>query len=208
MCVNASAEKAPQEVIEAARSGLLFFLKRIPAGEFKDYGFGPDAPIDRARVGIPFHVYMITPSALFAFKQGDSVNSVISPTEMWYFPVMVGDETRAMLVVDKVGSSWQTVSLGMAPLAGEMGKVMKRWPRAQGYDPLLVVVFQASEYFFTVPQKDDRNLTALLPRAGAIESELKGQGKEYSSTTELPRMLEILKPLVQENLKQKASINR
>jgi len=126
------------------------------------YGFPLDADFSQASLGAPLLLHTIKPSTLASNQANDTVSAVVSETPLWYFPVLMGTEVKAMLVVDRQDNEWKAVSLGYAPLAGEWNQVLRQWPAAKGFHPRLVAVFQAAQFYFTVPEVGDRNLTPLL----------------------------------------------
>jgi hypothetical protein len=199
-CFLVAAESVPPEVIRAAREGLPRFLEAVPRGQIEKFGFAPDDRIELARPGVPFLLYTITPAALSSGK--DSIGSLISPTGKWYFPVMLGGEAKSVLTVDRMDGSWQAVGLGKAALARELQEILRRWPRAKGYDPRLVVVYQAASYFFTVPQEGDDNLTPLLFDGKGFGAELHRGDKKYSSLIKFPEIAGLLRAAVEENIQQ------
>ena len=190
---NAGAVPPPSVVVEAARSGLPSFLESIPPAEKSNFGFAPSARIDQAVLGRPFKVYAITPTALSAYREGDTVTSLLSPTGMWFFPIVFNGDIRSILTVARVKGDWKAVAIGRASLAGELRKVMNRWPRSAGYDPFLVMVFQAKQYFFSIPQIDDYNLNPFNFNSGSA-----GKTAGYTSLTKLPRIVGKLQTAVTE----------
>lgn len=156
-----AAQTAPDDVVQAAVDGLQPYLQKIPADAMDQYGFAGVADLASASLGTPFLVHVLTPAALEKYKDGMTVAEVISPTTMWYFPVLIAGQPRAILVVDKLDNKWQAVSLGYAGLAGKLGAVNRQWPASKGFNPVLIVVFQAKQYLFSVPEKDAFNLTSL-----------------------------------------------
>lgn len=199
---NVFPEEVPREVLAAAKNGIIPFLKTIPEEDRTSYGFGPEDPIDQAEVDIPFRVYTITPSALSNYCPGDTVSSLLSPTGMWYFPVMIKGNVKALLIVDQMNGSWEVVSVGYVPLTGELQQVMSAWPRAEGYEPLLIIVFQAATSFFTIPQKDAYNLTPLLISGQGLGAKLLKGKKDYSSLIEISQIVDELKAAVEKNISQ------
>ncbi len=200
---NAWLETAPPEVVRAAEDGLQHYLSLIPPGENEKYGFAPGDDFAQAEVGAPFLLHAITPSALDAYEPGQPVSSLLSSSRTWYFPVLIDGEAKTILTVGRVGgSSWQAVGIGKASLSKELQKIRERWPASEGYDPRLVVVFQASTYFFTVPQKDDSNLTPLVFTGNEIGAETQRKGPRYSTLSDLSRFVGKLKTTVQENIGQ------
>lgn len=197
------AADAPAMVIQAAKEGLLPFLKQIPRNNLEKFGFTKKEILEEAYTGHPFKLYTITPAALSAYQAGDNIDSVLSETKMWYFPVMFKDEMRAILIVDQMDNEWKAVSLGRAKLAGELARVTKEWPYEKGYHPLLIAVFQAREYLFTVPEKDAYNLTPLVyARAGKKRSGRSSEDAEYSNVNMLSDTIGQLKPVVDRNIRE------
>lgn len=189
----ASEGIAEEAIIKAAEKGLQPFLNRIPQGELEQFGFAKGDSLEQAYAGNPFRLHTITPSALSAYQPGDSADSIISETGMWYFPVMLKNEIRAILIVDQVNGRWKAVSLGKAKLAAELAKVRKQWSEKKGYNPLLIAIFQAGEYLFTVPEKDAYNLTS-VHRTDKMRS-------VQSDVDKLSDTVKRLKPVVEKNIR-------
>lgn len=148
--------QAPQGAVEAARAGLPSFLSKIPYGTEGLYGFQAGDVLHDAVVGEGFQLYSISTSAVQAVQPADSVDGLSAQTDQWFFPIVVNGASRTCLIVDKVGGSWEAVSLGYSGLAREFEKVRRHWQT-----PRLLASFQARKYFFHVPQVDRQNLTAL-----------------------------------------------
>ena len=126
--------------------------------------------MSKACLGTPVLLQAIKPSALSSNQVSDTVSSVAAETSMWFFPVLIGAEVKAMLVVDRLDNEWKAVSLGYAPLAREWNQVLNQWPATKGFHPRLVASFQAPQFYFTVPEAGDRNLTPLLSPRNADSS--------------------------------------
>jgi hypothetical protein len=192
LCISmASAQEPPQEVMMAAQTGLPQFLGLIPPAERSAYGFTENDDLTKAFLEAPFNLHTIKPPALLAYQSGDSVPALLSKTDMWYFPVMMGEEVRAVLVVDQLDGKWQAVSLGYATLAQQLQGVLQQWPGSKGFHPLLIAVFQAKEHLILVPEANANNLISLRPQAPGLKMDSAGD------------VLERLKPIVAESLKQK-----
>jgi|WetSurMetagenome_2_1015567.scaffolds.fasta_scaffold206045_2 hypothetical protein len=186
----ANAQEVTPEIRMVAENGLPAFVSSIAPQERSSYGFTRDDDLTRAYLGNPFNLSTITPQALSNYQPGDAVQTVLSKTKQWYFPVMIGQDLRAVLVVDQVDGNWQAVSLGYAPLAKLLQKVRQKYPDSQGYHPILIAVFQAREYLLLVPEENTNNLISLSPKNSDLAEERAGN------------LLERLKPIVAENLKQ------
>lgn len=194
-----AAQDVPPEVIEASKKGLPLFLNKIPNGALEKFGFDNAVSLDQVRTGSPFKLFQITPAALSSYRIGDTVHSVISKTQMWYFPIMIKDEIKAILVIDRMDDQWQAVSLGYAVIARELNKVIRKWPKSSGYNPLLISVFQAKEFLFNVPEINAYNLTSLTSIKTGVET-LKSDA-DYSSLNKLSDVIERLKPVVEKNIR-------
>lgn len=195
------AESTPPEaVLKAAADGLQPFIAKIPADSMEQYGFSDGAAGNAAELGAPFLLNTITPQALEKYQAGMTVASLVTPTTLWYFPVLVGGQIRAILVVDRLNNQWQAVSLGYAGLAKELDTLSRQWKAADGYHPMLIVVFQAQQYLFSVPEKDAYNLT----RLSASKAPTVGPAAPFSDYTALGTaagVIDQLKPAVQKALK-------
>ncbi len=197
-------QNAPEAVQQAAVEGLQPFLNKIPTESLEQYGFVHGDVRGMASLGTPFLMYTITPTALQNYRTGMSVTSMVTPTTMWYFPVLMGGQTRAILVVNQVDNQWQAVSLGYAGLARELGALSRQWKAAQGYQPMLIVIFQAKQYLFTVPEKDAYNLTRLVAKKPAVTNPLQATKlpvDDYAILGTADDVITQLQPVVQNALK-------
>ncbi len=199
------------EQVTAAEQGLQVYLKKVPEASKSSYGFDRDDSLEYAYLGKPFNLYTITPARLADFKSGDSINSVISKTDLWYFPVMLHNEIKTILVVDKLQDKWSAVSLGYTPLAGEIEKIIRQWPELKGFNPKIIVVFQADKYLFTIPEIDGYNLTFIDDHyepglnKGCQKKPLHKTDintSRYSILNEISQTIELLKPLVENSMNE------
>ena len=205
---NAIAEpKAPDDVVQAAQQGLMPFLDKIPKNSLDQFGFGQTDSFDAAVLGTPFLVHTITPSALKQYQSGVTVASLLTPTTLWYFPVLIAGQPKAILVVDQISNQWQAVSLGYPSLAREWDTVCKQWPEFQGYHPVLITIFQAHQHVFTVPEKGNDNLTTLLPPIQQIpngmgQAQVTGDSSRYAILDNATKVIRNLMPVVENNLRE------
>jgi hypothetical protein len=187
----------PSEVLQAAAAGLPFFLGQIPVGSKGLYGFSSQDDLSKARLGGALRMQTITPAALGRSSPSITVSAILSDTTMWFFPILLESASKAMLVVDREGGTWKAVSLGYAGLGHELNELLAQWPESKGFHPQLVAVFQAKQFYFTVPEIDDLNLTKItLPQGGFSGSARPAQSGNYGKLTELSRSLQELKPIV------------
>jgi len=123
--------------------------------------FKDNEELKSAVLGQPFQLNVITPTALMAYKVGDSVDSLLTETTCWYFPILVGTTIRSILIVDRMPDGWRAVAIGSARLAPHLDSLVRCWPSSSGYHARLIVVRQASKYLFTIPEAGEDNLTPL-----------------------------------------------
>ena len=200
LSAGAFAETAPPEAIAAAEAGLLPFLELITPEDMSHFGLSPGDKISEAVLGAPFQLYTITPTKLLDAKDDTPVSSLISPTGSWLFPIVLDGKSRAILSVEQMDGEWQAVTMGRSGLAGEMEKLNGQWPKAKGYEPKLIAIYQAASYFFTIPEQDSENFTPLTFDGAGFGGYRQTAGNEYSSTASLSSMLGPLKETVQENI--------
>ncbi|MGO9312012.1 MAG: hypothetical protein ACLQDI_04660 [Syntrophobacteraceae bacterium] len=194
----AEAVTAPAaDVTDAAKVGLKHYLDLIPAGSRQEYDFSATGSLDKAYLGDPFNLHIITPDALFSYSEGVPVASILTPIDQWYFPVMMGNQIRCFLVVDRMDGRWEAVSLGYVTLAKFMNQIRLSWPAEKGYNPVLIAVFQAKKYLVLIPEAGE----LLLPVSPAQTAS--GSGQPVSGANQAAGILESLKPTVTEAIKQR-----
>jgi len=197
---GAFAETAPPEAIAAAEAGLLPFLELITPEDMSHFGLSPGDNISEAVLGTPFQLYTITPTKLLDAGDDTPVSSLISPTGSWLFPIVLDGKSRAILTVEQMEGEWQAVTMGKSGLAGEMEKLNYQWPKAKGYEPKLIAIYQAASYFFTIPDQESENFTPLTFDGVGFGGYRQKTGPEYASTTTLSSMLGPLKETVEDNI--------
>jgi len=195
------APGVPSEVLDAATTGLPFFLEKIPPSAQQLYGFASTDEMSAAQLGTPLQMHTLTPAALQKSSSSSTVSSLLSDTTMWFFPVLLQRQSKAMLVVDQEGGTWKAVSLGYAGLGHELNQLLAEWPESKGFHPQLVAVFQAKQFYFTVREVDDFNLTPLRLPTGQPSSAMpafaaQSQPQTYRSLSVLSKTLDELKPVV------------
>ena len=187
----------PPEVTAAAEAGLVDFLADLPPGELPNFGFAEGEDLSAATVGEPWLLYTIHPDDLFSASETTDVGDLVTSTGLWFFPVLLEGRSRCILTVDWMDGQWEAVALGRAPLAGELEKISKQWPKVRGYSPKLVAIYQATAYFFTVPEKSPVNLTPLTFDGVGFNGYYQKALPEYSVTAKFSELLEPLREAVE-----------
>lgn len=120
-----SAEEIPAAAKAAAKDGLLPFLKAIPSEELEYFNFADQNEVDQAELGDPFMIYTILPDQILNYAVGTDVESIITPTNVWLFPVVSKGVARTLLTIDFVDGNWRAVSIGGTGVA-------KQWDSIKG----------------------------------------------------------------------------
>jgi hypothetical protein len=193
-----SREAAPQEVIRAAIDGLRPFLEAIPGQDLEHYGFASPEELARATLGKPFKVYTITPDKILNYSQEMKLSTVISPTNLWFFPVVYRGKVRTILTVDFVDGEWRAVAIGSSGLAKQLERIENKWPESDGYDHRFIRIYQAQSDFVAVSKERILKIVPLESAAVALKLKkvIEGVYGLYSPSEMIPKLV----PVVRENL--------
>lgn len=185
--------EAPLKVVLAAKKGL---PRMVNLGAVKDWGV-TDEELRSASLGEPLRKYDITIAALRSYHSGDTVISILLETDYWYFPVIINDEIKLILIVGKnlSNADWEAGAFGYDGLAKKLNKIMQQWPQSKGYHPV-VIEAEHGEYFFTVPEKDFSNLT-LIPTLPYMKKK-----STYPNLDTIDNVVGWLKPEFEEYVRQ------
>lgn len=196
-----SAAEVPVGAQEAALRGLTSFLKAIPKRDLGHFNFSSQKELDEARLGSPFRVYTIDPEKIFGFTSTMSLNEIISPTRLWFFPIISNDEIRTLLTIDLVDGEWRAVAIGSSGLAKQWASVVSVWPTSKGYKHTFVRVFQASADFVVVSDPKEARMVPLESARISLKIE---RAKAYNPSEIIPA----LKKAVRDNIEASKSFNR
>lgn len=115
---GATAQSAINEkmVTELSSSALTTYIKHALTKEnVTAFGFKNLEEAQSARVGRPYQVMTIDLAKLKAYKSKSGVKAIATGPDILWFPVMVGNETRAKLEMVRQGEQW---------IPGEFGNVV------------------------------------------------------------------------------------
>ena len=184
-------KKLMKDIIKVAKLGLPFFLGKVPEGQEKLYGFSPNDSLNDIELGKPLQLYVITPDSLFKYKPTtDSLNSLLSETNIWLFPLEIDGVYKSMLIVDKMNGEWQTVSLGRTQLAKSLDIIRGEYLKDESKEIRLIAVRQVKKYYFHIPNKDENNFTQIV------------FNNKYSTLTNINDLIEPLIMNVKNNIKK------
>lgn len=122
------------------------------------FGFNSGEQVGNATLGEPIAVFTISDTDRKKYQTGQPLKPLLQATNEWIFPVVLDGSIRYMLPVRHVGDAY-VPGPGSRALAIVYEKIQQRWPASEGYHPQLVVNPNISNYFFTVPELPEQNLT-------------------------------------------------
>ncbi len=128
---------------------------------------------------------------------GNTLDSLLSQTALWYFPLLVNGEEKAFLVVEEMqGLLCRVVSFGYTRLARQIQMARFGGNGMSEQNKRLVVVYQAREFFLADAAKGANKLYSLRQTT----SQTMGGSQEVSAL--LDDVVSRLQPVVEQNLKQ------
>jgi|GEM_PF-2953483 hypothetical protein len=134
----------PQSAFTAANTGRTRFVYSLQENDFSSFGFKSMEEVKKATIGTPTRIFTISRDKILSFNGNSDPDSLISPTNQIYFPILVDGNARCFLTVECVNDNCKEVGIGDALLTSQWAEVGKKWPN----DELIFVrVFQASSDF-------------------------------------------------------------
>jgi hypothetical protein len=181
ICFGVSAADVPADVLKAAEKGVTNF---------------PGLTGVELQQG--FRVYTVSPASLM---ECDGLETAVTPTGMWRFLVTANGQPTGLLTVAQVNGEWTAVSFGGAGLAGEVSKVMAKWPTDKGYGFRFVRIYQARADFVEISNSGSSREAGFVPLTASrlalgLEGEFDPQVLLYNSEIITP-----LRDVVSRNMK-------
>ncbi len=156
----AQSTTVPTEVLRAATDNFSQYLTNVVPDDGKTFlGFDAKDNLSKATLGTPFQLYNLSADSIRNYRENAPIRSIITESEMWYFPIMIDNTVKMVLYVGKKDNVWMRAGLGSAGLARHLQDITIRWSPAEGYTPILIRQFDIGAYFFSIPQVDKFNLT-------------------------------------------------
>lgn len=118
----AAPEGAREAAFAAADTELLHLLQVVPDSELPLLGFKDRQETHLAITGTPFMVYTISPDDVMRFNSGSAIGGMLEETGMWYVPVLVNNEYRALITVVPTGGKLTAIGISGAGLALELNE--------------------------------------------------------------------------------------
>jgi hypothetical protein len=123
------------------------------------FGFTVDDKLADAKLAAPMRVYTVAENDRKEYADGQPIKDILQPTEEWIYPVVLNDEVRYMISIKHVGKHYVS-SIGSRALAMSYEKIQEQWPESAGYHTMLVVNASIQDYYFTIPEMPEQNLTS------------------------------------------------
>jgi hypothetical protein len=150
----------PAEAVQAAHEHFIRFLTSAVTQDTKTLvGFGSDDDLTHALVGTPFRIYTLSADSIRNYAGTAPLRSIVTETDMWYFPIIIDSTIKMMMYVGKKDGKWMRAGLGSAGLARHMQEITTQWSPSKGYTPMVVQQYDIGFYLYSIPQVDAYNLT-------------------------------------------------
>jgi hypothetical protein len=122
------------------------------------YGFAPGESLEQVKLGNAIPVYTIAANDRLNYQSGQPVKPILKTTGDLLFPVLLNGEARYIVTVKKTAHGYTTGD-GSKALAMVYEKILNTWPASAGYHPQIVRQPGIPNYYFTVPELPEQNLT-------------------------------------------------
>jgi hypothetical protein len=142
-------EAIPKEISDAANSGYHQYLEKIPRGRESLYGFKNRDEFALAKIGKPYQIFLLT-KEFYTVPIINNDNYLV-PSDEWRVAVTVNNEYRVMVTVAKMNGRWETVGIGAAGLANDLGVFEKQHPSSARYGRILRVLQLDCEFLLIPP---------------------------------------------------------
>ena len=161
-------EMPPEAAAKAAQGGLARYLSAAISDNPTLYGFSSAMELQAAKLDDPFRVYTLDPDKLLTADLPTSLDSLVMPTNQWFFPVMAPDGTyRSILAVDQLQGNWEAVSFGSTGLSIQLDRFVDHWGALQSRQFKFVRIYQA---FSDLILRRQENEVSIYPLASAVQS--------------------------------------
>lgn len=185
------------DVTKVAAASLPTMQKLVTESNFQNMGFRSAAEAKSASLGRPLALYTVPLNELVQYREGGDPARIIHFGDRILFPVMVNNEVRSSLQVDKSGDKWEVSSYGgpnRMKLISDAINRLSADPENKGME-YRVITIPAMNLYFIGMQKDDK-----LFLASVLDDEAYGvkAGEVVSAEIILPKLAEIAATLKDE----------
>ena len=141
-----------------ALQSLETFKKLVTQENYAQMGFRSIEELLAAELGDPMQEYMVRLDHLQKYEPGEKPSSLLSNTNMVYYPVEVNRRSRSMILIAKTREKWQPVSYGSSRLIGVLSATRSRVRERSALDSssFFVVRIPALNLYFLGHMIDSR----------------------------------------------------
>ena len=118
-------------------------------------------PASGIKAGRPFHFYWFDNDSIAKLDEKAPICSMIKPIDQWAVPLITPKNKIVLmeLVKNPATGKWHVAGYGMSGYAHRWERVCKKWPDSLGYHPIFIGRFAGTQFYYTIPEKDCKNLT-------------------------------------------------
>ena len=185
-------EIAPDAAVEAAQQGLVQYISAAINDNPLMYGFSSDTELRDAKLDDPFRVYTLTQDKLLTAELSTSFDSLVLPTNQWFFPVMAPDDSyRSILAVDLLQGKWEAVSFGSSGLSIQLDRFVDQGGALQSRQVKFVRVYQAFSDLILRQQGKEWSIYPLESAVQSLQLDKKNRAEIFYSQEEILTALRI-----------------
>ncbi|HEY5973693.1 MAG TPA: hypothetical protein VIU41_03035 [Geobacteraceae bacterium] len=148
----ATAGDAPPDGFKEVAKREITSLNVFSIQSIHDLGFESLSDIEKVGLGKGFEIFTINPDKLLDETSSQDFQSLVSTTNVWYFPLVVEGRSKSLLKLRFTEGKWFPSGMGSSKMAKEMADFMEAWPASAGYHFRYIRVFQASSDFIELSQ--------------------------------------------------------
>jgi hypothetical protein len=119
-------QKMVDESRKPAEAALKQFAKLVNKDNFKSLGFKSVDEVKKAELGKPLPVLLVRLDELKAYKEKGDAYKLLHPIPRVVYAVLVKDQVRSGLEVQKQGDKWESSSFGIAGSARLYAQALKK----------------------------------------------------------------------------------
>ena len=161
-----SAQDVPPAAKAAAETGFRSLLEAIPPDALSHFNFSNTDEVSQAILGEGFRVHTIPPEFILSYDGNTSIQEMIRPTSMCFFPVISNGQTRTLVTVDLVDKEYKAVSIGGSGLSRQWTRAQEMHPSSGEYERVFVRVYQAAADFVVMSDTVETKLASLQAQVG------------------------------------------
>jgi hypothetical protein len=110
---------------ETARNGLSGIRSLISEKNFKDFGLQSSEEAAQLELGNPVPLYYVRADQLKEYQPGSDAGRLMVNANRRLYPVLLKNEGKLLITVEKTATGWRMVSFGQADIAPALTKIKR-----------------------------------------------------------------------------------